>query len=178
MLIWFAQCPVILRADFDIYETAPMVCAVAGITGGLIIIALRFVGVVFAHWVPADLAARVFLTQQPYSAYNFRATGQRQCLVCCGILAPSGPPAPVCGVWVGSRGRACVRGVKRGLTGASVLTRVRLCMWLTVWGRAVLAAGESTVYFHILSFTERVAVSPGVRIVIPGGYWASCLGSV
>eukprot|EP00983_Pelagomonas_calceolata_P055428 1144146-Pelagomonas_calceolata.AAC.2 len=43
----------------------------------------------------------------------------------------------------------------------SVLARVRLCMWLTVWGRAVLAAGESIFYFHILGIKEGVACDSG-----------------
>eukprot|EP00983_Pelagomonas_calceolata_P017956 562749-Pelagomonas_calceolata.AAC.1 len=66
MLIWFAQCPVILGANFDFYEIAPMVCAVAGISGGHIAIALRFTGVFLAHWAPAQLAARVLCHPSQY----------------------------------------------------------------------------------------------------------------
>ena len=49
---------------------------------------------------------------------------------------------------------------------ASALAPVSLCLMLTVWGRAVLATGESIFYFHILSIKEGVAFSSGIRMSV------------
>eukprot|EP00983_Pelagomonas_calceolata_P022506 708596-Pelagomonas_calceolata.AAC.1 len=60
----FAQHPVLLGANFGFYEASPVICTVACITGGHVIVALGFVCVFFAHWAPAELAACV-LCQPP-----------------------------------------------------------------------------------------------------------------
>eukprot|EP00983_Pelagomonas_calceolata_P066213 1148915-Pelagomonas_calceolata.AAC.1 len=57
---------------------------------------------------------------------------------------------------LGGRGLGVIMGCVL-YSSASVLARVRLCTWFTVWGRAVLAAGASIFYFHILSIKEGVA---------------------
>eukprot|EP00983_Pelagomonas_calceolata_P014937 474554-Pelagomonas_calceolata.AAC.1 len=49
-------------------------------------------------------------------------------------------------------------GVMMGCTwysSAFVLARVQLCMWMVVWGWAVLAIGESSIYFHILGVIKK-----------------------
>eukprot|EP00983_Pelagomonas_calceolata_P014870 471784-Pelagomonas_calceolata.AAC.1 len=48
-------------------------------------------------------------------------------------------------------------------------------MWLTVWGRAVLAAGESMFYSRTMNIKEGVAVNPGVKLCVLGA-WPSLTG--
>eukprot|EP00983_Pelagomonas_calceolata_P049056 1141327-Pelagomonas_calceolata.AAC.1 len=42
------------------YRAVPVVCAMTTVTGGHAIVTLRLMGVLFAHWAPAKLAARIF----------------------------------------------------------------------------------------------------------------------
>eukprot|EP00983_Pelagomonas_calceolata_P042787 1138653-Pelagomonas_calceolata.AAC.1 len=53
-----------MRGSPSAHQTAPVVCAVTGVTGRHVIAALGFISVFSAHWAPTKLAACV-LCQPP-----------------------------------------------------------------------------------------------------------------
>eukprot|EP00983_Pelagomonas_calceolata_P088350 1157184-Pelagomonas_calceolata.AAC.2 len=163
---------------------APVVCAVTGIAGGHVIIALKFVSVFFAHWAPAKLAARILRQPSgvPLNVSHWAASVpgvfggkghgvEKGCVWNSrnwGSWIPLGLLSPVCELWVGSRDRACVKGVERAWVGV-LPSRHKLCKCWRSFGSYAFYGYVSLGYLVLQEVLyvfdcQGVAVDPGVSV--------------